>query len=178
MTKTETTKSLYLKNLLLLILFQIGANCMAKDLEAITAFDLNKYLGKWYEIARLPAWFEKDMTHVTATYSLKENGKVKVENAGIKKGKQKLAIGKAKIAQDADTGHLKVAFFLWFYADYIIIDLDKEKYTYAMVASSKDYLWILCREPKMDANILDSLVNKAEKMGFDIGKLYYTPQGK
>lgn len=151
---------------------------MSQMFKPVQQFEIDKYLGKWYEIARLPTWFEKDMTNVTATYTLMKNGKVKVENAGIKKGKQKLAVGKAKIAQDAGIGYLKVAFFLWFYADYIIIDLDKENYKYAMIASSKDYLWILCREPKIDANILESLVSKAEKMGFDIGKLYYTPQDK
>ena len=149
---------------------------MSQIYKPVEQFEIDRYLGKWYEIARLPTWFEKDMTNVTATYSLMKNGKVKVENAGIKNGKQKHAVGKAKIAQSAVIGHLKVAFFLWFYADYIIIDLDKENYTYAMVASSREYLWILCREPKLDATILDSLVNKAEKMGFDIGKLYYTPQ--
>lgn len=149
---------------------------MAIELQPVTPFDLGRYLGEWYEIARLPTWFEKDMTHVTATYSLKENGGVKVENAGIKNGKPKVAIGKAKVAKEATAGYLKVAFFLSFYADYKIIVLDTANYHYAMVASSDDYLWILCREPVLDKAILDSLVNKAKTLGFDTGKLYYTPQ--
>jgi lipocalin len=149
---------------------------MADDLKAVTTFDLSKYLGKWYEIARLPAWFEKDMTHVAATYSLKENGGVRVENAGLKNGKPKTAIGKAKIANEATVGHLKVAFFLWFYADYKILALDTVGYQYAMVASSYEYLWILSRKPLLDQGILETLVGKAREMGFDTSRLYYTPQ--
>jgi lipocalin len=91
-----------------------GAATVSDNLKPVTSFDLKKYLGRWYEVARLPAWFEKGMTNVTATYSLKENGKVKVENAGLKNGKNKVAIGKAKIAGDSSEGYLKVAFFLFF----------------------------------------------------------------
>jgi lipocalin len=145
-------------------------------LTPVTSFELNRYFGKWYEIARLPAWFEKGMTNVTATYSLKKNGKVKVENAGLKKGKNKVAIGKAKIAVEPTLGYLKVAFFLSFYADYVIIDLDTANYRWAMVASSFDYLWILSRDKELDKKILDVLVEKAKKIGFDTTKLYYTPQ--
>jgi lipocalin len=149
---------------------------MFKEIKPVSPFDLSRYLGKWYEIARLPAWFEKDMTHVTATYSLKKNGMVRVENAGQKNGKPKTAIGKAKFAGEPTVGHLKVAFFLFFYADYRIIELDTVNYQYAMVGSSLDYLWILCREPKLDNEILTSLVDKAQKMGFNTANLYYTPQ--
>lgn len=149
---------------------------MFNDIKPVSPFELSKYLGKWYEIARLPAWFERDMTHVTATYTLKKNGKVRVENAGNRKGKRKVAIGKAKFAKETNAGYLKVAFFWNFYADYKIIELDTVNYRYAMVGSSLDYLWILCREPKLDKGILDSLVDKAQKLGFDTRNLYYTPQ--
>jgi lipocalin len=161
-----------------LLLFPIGVNCMSKELKPVAPFELNKYLGRWYEIARLPNWFEKEMTNVTATYNLKENGKVKVENTGLINGKIKTAIGKAKIAKESNVGFLKVAFFLWFYADYKIISLDSVNYQYAMVASSDKYLWILCRKPELDKAILDSLIEKAQKMGFDTSKLYFTPQSK
>jgi lipocalin len=155
-----------------------GAATVSDNLKPVTSFDLEKYLGRWYEVARLPAWFEKGMTNVTATYSLKDNGKVKVENAGLKNGKNKVAIGKAKIAGEPTLGYLKVAFFLSFYADYVIIDLDTANYQWAMVASSYEYLWILSREPVLDKAILDNLVEKAKKMGFDTTKLYYTPQSQ
>jgi apolipoprotein D and lipocalin family protein len=153
-----------------------GENSMQNELTPIASFDLGKYLGKWYEIARLPAWFEKDMSNVTATYSLKKNGKVRVENAGIKNGKYTKAVGKAKLAHESNIGYLKVAFFLSFYADYKVIALDTIDYQYAVVASSSKYLWILCRKPHMDKSLLESLVQKAKNIGFDTSKLTYTAQ--
>jgi apolipoprotein D and lipocalin family protein len=149
---------------------------MSDELNPISQFELNKYLGKWYEIARLPTWFEKGMSNVTATYSLNKNGKVRVENAGLKNSKLKTAIGKAKFAKETNVGYLKVAFFLSFFADYKIIALDTVNYQYAMVASSSKYLWILCRQPIMDKTLLYSLEVIAKKCGFDTNKLFYTPQ--
>ncbi len=148
-------------------------------MEAVKNFDLNRYLGTWYEIARLPATFEKDLIRVTATYSLKENGKVKVENSGTnsKTSKRKTAIGKAKFAGKTDVGHLKVSFFGPFYADYTIVVLDSD-YRYAMVGSSIKYLWILSRTPELDNGIKESLVEKAKSLGFATENLYFTPQGK
>jgi lipocalin len=169
-------KSLYILFFLFAFSPIAGANDMFKEIRPVSPFELSRYLGKWYEIARLPAWFEKDMTHVTATYTLKTNGMVKVENAGKKNGKPKVAIGKAKFGSEKTVGYLKVAFFLFFYADYKIIDIDTAEYKYVMVASSFNYLWILCREPKMDKEILSALVEKAQKLGFNTGNLYYTPQ--
>lgn len=146
-------------------------------MDPVLNFDLNKYLGEWYEIARLPASFEKNLIRVTATYSLEEDGKVKVENAGIneKTSKPKKAIGKAKIAKGKDIGYLKVSFFGPFYADYIILELDSN-YQYSMVASSKKHLWILSRTPKIEKEILDRLIEKAKNMGFETEKLFFTPQ--
>jgi lipocalin len=169
-------KSRFLLYLLLTFSIPAGANDTFKEIKPVSPFELSRYLGTWYEIARLPASFEKDLTHVTATYTLKKNGTVKVENAGLKNGKPKIAIGKAKFADEKTVGYLKVAFFLWFYADYKIIDLDTAEYKYAMVASSYDYLWILSREPKLDKNVLTALVEKAQKLGFNTSNLYYTLQ--
>jgi len=141
----------------------------------VSPFDAGRYLGTWYEIARLPTSFEKDMTNVTATYSLKENGKIKVDNQGLKNGIRKKAVGKAFLAGAANEGFLKVSFFGPFYANYFIVDLD-ENYSYAMVASSPDYLWILSRKPGLDKDILNGLLEKAKRLGFDTSKLYFTPQ--
>ena len=147
-------------------------------MEPVEGFEIEKYLGKWYEIARLPNWFEKDLIKVTATYELMSNGKVKVTNEGFntKKEKYSKATGKAVFAADTDIGHLKVSFFGPFYADYKVIELDREAYGYAMVASSSKYLWILSRSPQLDDKITQILVDKAESLGFDVGKLYFTPQ--
>jgi apolipoprotein D and lipocalin family protein len=146
--------------------------------QPVSGFELNRYLGKWYEIARLPFKYEKDLVNVTATYSLRKDGKVKVVNEGYKgtkDGKHKVATGKAKFGKSTDQGYLRVSFFWIFYGDYIIVDID-ENYTYALVASSPKYLWILSREPKMEKVILDSLIEKAQKLGFDTSRLYFTPQ--
>lgn len=148
------------------------------ELVPVSDFNLDRYLGKWYEIARLPAPFEKDLVNVTATYSLKPDGKVKVLNEGYKKtkeGKHKRAEGKAKFAKTPDIGYFKVSFFGPFYADYMIIILDPE-YRYAMVASGHKYLWILGREPNLDQAVLDDLVAQARELGFATDKLIFTPQ--
>ncbi len=146
-------------------------------MEPVTHFDLNKYLGRWYEIARMPAGFENNLIQVTATYSLRNDGKVRVENAGVdaRSSKRKMAIGKAKFARNADTGYLKVSFFGPFYADYVILELDQD-YRYAMIASSRKYLWILSREPSLEKTTLDRLMEKAKNLGFATEKLYFTPQ--
>jgi apolipoprotein D and lipocalin family protein len=147
--------------------------------EPVSDFQLERYLGKWYEIARLPAQFERGLVNVTATYTIRPDGKVQVLNEGYKEtknGKHSTAIGKAKFAESQEIGHLKVSFFGPFYANYVIIDLDKEHYSYAMVASSLRYLWILCRQPQMEQGLRDKLVKKARGLGFDTDQLYFTPQ--
>ena len=158
-------------------LLSIRAYAVSPGYEAVSGFDVNRYLGKWYEIARLPNWFEKGLVNVTATYSLREDGMVRVVNEGYKEtkdGKHAVATGKAKFAASPDRGHLKVSFFWFFYADYIIFALDPD-YKWALVGSSYKYLWILSREPQMEKAVLDGLIMKAKEMGFDTDKLYFTP---
>lgn len=145
----------------------------------VDGFDLSKYLGTWYEIARMPASFEKDLVGVTATYSMRDDGKVRVLNQGNKKtsdGRKSIAVGKAKFAGDPTKGHLKVAFFWIFYADYVVVALDKERYDYALVVSSKSYMWILSRKPVLDPSILARLIDQAKGLGIDTSKLIMTPQ--
>lgn len=142
--------------------------------------DLKSYLGQWYEIARFPSWFEKDLVGVTATYSLKNNGKIQVLNQGYRgtlNGEKKQAVGEAWLAAPQNTGRLKVSFFGPFAADYIILEID-DTYTYALVGSSKDYLWILSRTPSLDPEIYNRLVMKAKELGFDITKLERVAQQK
>jgi len=145
----------------------------------VSGFNLERYLGTWYEIARMPSWFEKDLVRVTATYSLRPDGKVDVLNAGYKpgiEGKKKSAHGKAKFAGDTFAGHLRVSFFGPFYADYIIVELDSS-YRYALVTGdSYKYLWILSRTPQLDSASVNHLLEKAKTLGFDLSKLYMVPQ--
>jgi apolipoprotein D and lipocalin family protein len=146
----------------------------------VSGFELSKYLGVWYEIARMPVSFERDLVAVTATYGLQKNGTVSVLNQGHKnivQGKLKKARGKAKFAGNTDVGHLKVSFFWPFYADYIIVALDQKDYQYAMVVNEGfKYLWILSRTPRLDASILNGLLDKAKALGFDVQKLLIVPQ--
>jgi apolipoprotein D and lipocalin family protein len=172
-----------MKNLLM-FLMGAGAICApaASSLPVFTpvsGFSLEKYLGTWYEVVRMPVSFEKDLIKVTATYELLTNGKVSVLNQGIKKatGKNQTAHGKAKFAARPDVGHLKVSFFGPFYADYLIVALDTASYKYAMVVSKGfKYLWVLSRTPKLDPTVLDGLLARAKDLGFDLSKLIMVEQ--
>ncbi|MGA2506358.1 MAG: lipocalin family protein [Chitinispirillaceae bacterium] len=149
----------------------------AQKFTPVDNFSLEKYLGTWYEIARMPVSFENDLHNVTATYSLREDGKVSVVNRGIRSnGRETVAHGKAKFAAAQNIGHLKVSFFWFFYSDYIIVDLDSA-YQYSMVAgSSTNYLWILSRKPQLDNVVLQQLLNNAKTLGYDTSKLIMTLQ--
>ena len=137
--------------------------------------DYQKYLGKWYEIARLPNSFEKDMCCVTAEYSLKNEKRIRVLNSGYKKckdGKYKTATGTARVPNALKPGELQVSFFRPFWGDYYIIYVDEYSYQYALVGSpSREYLWILSRTPVMEEDIYNNLVQQAEKKGFETSKL-------
>ncbi len=149
-------------------------------MDIVQDVDLKRYAGTWYEIARFPHRFEKDLVGVTATYNLLDNGRIEVINQGYKyrlDGELKKAVGKAKVPDPALAGHLKVSFFWFFYADYFILELDQENYQYVLIGSSSDkYLWILSRTPEMDEAIYDMLVSRAKELNYDISKLELVPQ--
>ncbi|MDX9771114.1 MAG: lipocalin family protein [Tenuifilaceae bacterium] len=160
----------------------ISFNAMAQntnELKTVSDVELEKFLGVWYEIARFPHSFERDLVGVTATYSLKKNGNIRVLNQGYKNtldGKVKSAKAFAKIPNPNEPGRLKVYFFWPFGADYLILDLDKD-YQWALVGSSSpNYLWILSRSPQMDDGLYKSIVAKAKSLGYDISKLELVPQ--
>jgi apolipoprotein D and lipocalin family protein len=143
------------------------------DLTTVKQLDLERYMGTWYEIARFDHPFERGLTHVTATYELRPDGKIKVTNAGRKNGKLKTADGKAKQPNPSEPGKLKVAFFLFFYADYNVLELD-ENYEWALIGSSSDkYLWILSRTPVMEKVTLEHILMKARERGYDTSKLIW-----
>ncbi|MEX1188720.1 MAG: lipocalin family protein [Bacteroidia bacterium] len=142
---------------------------------AVSPFKKEKYLGKWYEIARFDYRFERDLNNTTAEYSLKENGKIKVVNQGYNYVKKKWtkAIGKAKFAKDENTGMLKVSFFGPFYSGYNVISLEGD-YQYALIAgSSLDYLWILSKEKSIPENVKSKFIAKAQEIGYDTQKLIW-----
>ncbi len=143
-------------------------------LEVVPHVELEKYLGKWYEIAHLPLRFEDGCTDVTATYGLTKDGNVSVLNECLKDGRLKQAKGRAKVV-DRNTGaKLKVTFFWPFSADYWIIDLGKD-YDYAVVGSpSLKYLWILSRTPHMNDELFSKLLESVKSRGFDLTSLVKT----
>ena len=146
------------------------------DNSTVSALDLSRFMGKWYEIARYEHRFEKGMTHVSATYTMNENGKIRVRNEGLKDGKHKEVNGRTKQPNPKDPGKLKVAFFLWFYADYYVLDIDPD-YRYVLVGSSSDkYLWIMSRTPTLPQATLNQLVEQLRQRGYDTSRLVFVQQ--
>lgn len=147
-----------------------------KGVNAIKPFDIAKYLGKWYEIARLDFHFEKNLDYATAEYSPNEDGTIKVVNRGYnyKKQEQVESIGKAVFAGDMDEAKLKVSFWGPFYSGYNVISIDN-KYKYALVAGrNRNYLWLLSREKEVPQKIIQSYLQEARSLGFDTSKLVWT----
>ena len=149
------------------------------DTATVENVNIERYMGRWYEISRFPNRFEKGLVGVTADYSIDKKGKIKVLNSGYKdtlQGKRKEAHGKAKIPDPKEPGKLKVAFFLFFYGDYFILELDRD-YQWVLVGSSTpEYLWILSRTPQLDPEIYNAVVKKAEARGYDVSKLEMVEQ--
>lgn len=144
-------------------------------------FDLNRYLGKWYEIARLDHSFERGLENVTAEYSLRQDGGITVLNRGYspEKNQWKAATGKAYFVDRANEGHLKVSFFGPFYGSYVVFELDINKYEYAFVSGpNKSYLWLLARTPNLQQEIIEKFKTKSKDLGFDTSKLIFVDHKK
>lgn len=152
-------------------------NSEEMDFSTVQELDVQRYLGKWYEIARFDHSFERNLVGVTATYSLRDDGKIRVVNQGYKNtldGELSVAEGKAKFT--SEPGKLKVSFFWIFYGDYYILELD-ENYRWVLLGSSSDkYLWILSRTPQLEKATLDFVLEKAKQRGYDTSKLIWVEQ--
>ena len=145
-------------------------------LEVVPRVNLEKYLGKWYEIAHLPAKFQDGCSETTATYSLNDDRTISVRNECKRNGKLKTAKGKAKVVDQATGAKLKVSFFWPFYGDYWIVKLGSN-YEYSVVGTpDRKYLWILSRTPQMDERLFSELTEFARSQGFDITRLIRTFQ--
>lgn len=139
----------------------------------VTGFDAERYLGRWYEVARLPHRFERGLTDVTAEYARNADGTIRVVNRGwsVKDGTWKRAEGKAKFTASSDIGQLKVSFFGPFYGLYTVAELDPD-YRWAMVVGpGTNYFWILSRSPELDQATIDRLVAKAGELGIDVTQI-------
>ena len=173
----KTQKSFFAVSIMLVTTaFQSGCAGTPDGTQPVTGFQLDRYLGTWYEVARLDHRFERGMSNVTANYSMRDDGGVRVVNRGynVEKGEWDEATGKAYFVGDADVGHLKVSFFGPFYGGYNILELDKDNYQYALIAGpSRSYLWILARSPQLSEDVLSTLVNKAKDLNFPTDELIY-----
>jgi apolipoprotein D and lipocalin family protein len=167
--------------LTVLALCLVGCLGIPEGTRPVDDFELDRYLGKWYEVARLDHSFERGLSNVTADYSLRDDGGVRVTNRGFKdaRDKWKDAEGKAFFDGDPSTGKLKVSFFGPFYGAYNVIALDQENYQWSLVVGpDTDYLWILSRTPVLDQVVIDQLLSQAKANGFDIDEVIFVDQEK
>jgi apolipoprotein D and lipocalin family protein len=172
----EKERKLIKKLFTILLMILPGCVGIPNGISTVADFDINRYLGKWYEIARLDHPFERGLENVSADYSLRSDGGVKVINRGYNPEEKewKQAEGKAYFVGESNVGQLKVSFFGPFYGGYNIIALDKTGYSYSMVCGpDRSYLWILSRTPEMDALLLSELVSQAKGLGFETDTLIY-----
>ncbi len=157
-------------------LFLSGCLGIPESVSPVNQFELDRYLGRWYEIARLDHSFERGLEQVTADYSMRSDGGLRVLNRGFNEDKQKWSEveGKAFFVSEPTEGYLKVSFFGPFYGSYIIFELDKENYQYAFVSGPDlSYLWLLSRTPTVTPRLLAQFVDEAKKLGFETENLIY-----
>ena len=160
---------------MVLLLSLQGCNTLPAGIKPVESFELERYLGSWYEIARLDNSFEKGLSQVTADYSLRDDGGIKVVNRGFnaEKAEWEEAVGKGYFVGPPTVGQLKVSFFGPFYAGYNVIAVDND-YKYAMVCGSdRSYLWILARTDSLDQQVLDRLIAQAKAQGFATDELLF-----
>lgn len=165
--------------LIFICLLATGCTGIPENVAPVDNFDIQRYLGTWYEIARLDHSFERGLSRVSAEYSPRDDGGIRVINRGFnaEKNQWEQAEGKAYFIEDHTMGRLKVSFFGPFYGAYNIIDLDRDHYQYALVCGpDTSYLWILSRTPRLDKDIRDRLVSKAASFGFDTTELIFVEQ--
>jgi apolipoprotein D and lipocalin family protein len=153
-----------------------GCTGVPKGVVPVSDFELNRYLGKWYEIARLDHSFERGLQNVSAEYTLRDDGGVRVVNRGLPTGKDetKEIEGKAYFVGSEGEAHLKVSFFGPFYSSYVVFELDKKDYQYAFVSGySTSYLWLLSRTPVVSEEVVARFKARAGDLGFDTEKLIF-----
>lgn len=156
-----------------------GCTGIPEGVVPVNDFDIKRYLGKWYEIARFDHSFERGLTHVEATYELREDGGINVINRGYNavENNYQEATGKAYFIDDNNVGRLKVSFFGPFYNGYNVIALDQENYSWSLISGpNRKYLWILARERTLAPNIVERLVSIAAEYGYATDALIFVDQ--
>ncbi|RUM50006.1 MAG: lipocalin [Marinomonas sp.] len=161
-----------------MVVLLTGCTSAPKGIEPVQEFELSKYLGTWYEIARLDHSFERGLSNVTAEYSLRKDGGVRVINRGYsaEEGKWEQAEGKAYFVEDSDTGHLKVSFFGPFYGAYVVFNLDEDYQQSFVSGPDRSYLWFLSRTPTVSEADKQRFIQAARAKGFDTDELIFVEQ--
>ena len=167
-----------MKKILLMISALLLGGClgMPDSVKPVSDFELNNYLGKWYEIARLDHSFERGLSHVTAEYSIKSDGGVLVINRGFSEADNEWqeAEGKAYFVNTNNEGYLKVSFFGPFYGSYVVFELDHENYQYAFVSGpNTDYLWLLSRTASVEPEVIKKFIDMSKELGFKTEDIIY-----
>ncbi|MEY3281517.1 MAG: hypothetical protein RL674_1502 [Pseudomonadota bacterium] len=165
------------KILILFVLLATGCVSIPDNITPVTSFQIERYLGKWYEIARLDHRFERGLTQISAEYSMRPDGGLKVLNRGYSKEKQEWseAEGRGYFVQSPNEAYLKVSFFGPFFGSYIVFELDTVNYKNALISGpDKSYFWLLARTPTIDDNLKKKLIAKAAALGFDTKKLIFS----
>jgi|APCry1669193181_1035450.scaffolds.fasta_scaffold07541_2 apolipoprotein D and lipocalin family protein len=176
----QSINSPYMKSFFLLICFFLNScTGIPEGIVAVDDFEINRYLGTWYEVARLDHRFERGLENISANYSLRAEGGIDVLNKGwdtqAKEWHQ--ALGKAHFANLANKGMLEVSFFGPFYGAYNIIELDKKDYSYAMITGpDRSFFWILSRTKQLPPATMQSLIKQAKTLGFDTDQFIYVKQ--
>lgn len=183
MSENLQSRLLIMRKLLAGILALALAGCtgVPEGIEPVTGFNAERYLGTWYEIARLDHSFERGLSNVHVEYSRNDDGSIKVINRGYntEEGKWEIADGRAVFVEDEDTGHLKVSFFGPFYASYVVFELDKKNYSYAFVTGyNRDYLWFLSRTPEVSEEAIEAFRQRARAEGFNLEDLIMVEQDR
>ena len=170
-----------MKKISLALLTLILLGCLGKPdaVQPVAPFALDRYLGRWYEIARLDHSFERGLDHVNAEYSLRDDGTVRVLNRGYDPAKKEWqeAEGKAQFVDSKNEGYLKVSFFGPFYGSYVVFGLDQQDYQYSFISGpDTSYLWLLARTPTVPDAVMQQFLTEAKKAGFDTSKLIVVDQ--
>lgn len=165
---------------LVVLLSTLVAGCtgVPEGVKPVDDFTLDRYLGRWYEIARLDHSFERGLSRVTAEYSLRDDGGIKMVNRGFdaERARWKESVGKVFFVGEPNVGHLKVSFFGPFYGSYVIFELDDD-YRHAMISGpDRSYLWLLSRTPTVDDSVKKRFIQHAGELGFDTGALLFVDQ--
>ncbi|MDE1319426.1 lipocalin family protein [Vibrio aestuarianus] len=167
-----------MKKILLMISTLVLSGClgMPDSVKPVANFELDNYLGKWYEIARLDHSFERGLTQVTAEYNLKSDGGVLVLNRGFSQADNEWqeAEGKAYFVNSNSEGYLKVSFFGPFYGSYVVFELDEKDYQYAFISGpNTDYLWLLARTPSVEPEVIEKFIDMSQERGFDTSSIIF-----